>query len=139
VARQEAQGVRAFSLPKELFAGDPLDAVGIQSLADEIVQAFRFAARVILHVGLPPVEEVTHAAMLTAHLVRVAEEVLHRTEVRHVFAEGGATAVALARQMGWDHLQVSAEVAPGVVTLSIPERNSAFFTMKPGSYVWPEP
>jgi len=138
VAGQANRGVSVFSLPKGLSEGAPLDAGGMNSLAETIVTAFRSATRVILHVGLPPVKEVSLAEMLALHLVRVAEAVLHRTEVRHVFAEGGATAVALARRLGWNRLRVTAELAPGVVTLSAVAGSLQLLTIKPGSYAWPE-
>jgi D-threonate/D-erythronate kinase len=75
--------------------------------------------------------------MLATHLVRVAARVLDAAEVEHVFAEGGATAVALARRMGWKRLAVKAELAPGVATMSLSGRGSLFLTVKPGSYPWP--
>jgi len=139
VARQAERGVPVFSLPQELAAGGSFDASGVTSLAGQAVASFQAAPRVILHVGLPPVKDVAIAEMLAWHLVRVAEEVLRRAPVGHVFAEGGATAVALARQMGWHRLEVTAELAAGVVTLSVLECGSPLvLTIKPGSYEWPE-
>ena len=83
-------------------------------------------------------KDVSLAESLALHLVRVAEDALRRAEVGHVFAEGGATAVALARRMGWKRLAVTAELAPGVVTLSVSDGDSRLLTIKPGSYAWPE-
>ena len=68
----------------------------------------------------------------------MAETVLRCTSVGHVFAEGGATAVGLTRDMGWHRLAVKSELAPGVVTLSVIGGDSPLLTIKPGSYVWPE-
>ncbi len=47
-------------------------------------------------------------------------------------------AAALARQMGWHRLEVTAELTPGVVTLSMPGEIPVLFTMKPGTYEWLE-
>lgn len=138
VARQKAQGVRVFSLPREVAAGCSLDAGRLTLLVEEVVAALKSTERVILHIGLPPVKDAAIAETLALHLVCVAKEVLRPARVRHVFAEGGATAVALARQMGWHRLQVTAELAPGVVTLSTFGESRISFTMKPGSYPWPE-
>lgn len=102
------------------------------------MEALQSAERVILQIGLPLIQDIASAGMLTLHLVGVAKEVLRRVKVSHVFAEGGATAVALARQMDWHRLEVTAELAPGVVTLSTPGESSVWFTMKPGTYEWPE-
>jgi uncharacterized protein YgbK (DUF1537 family) len=138
VARQVERGVPVFSLPPELAAGGSFDGSRMIALVDHVVASFHATSRVILHVGLPPVTEVAVADTLASHLVRMAEQVLLRATVSRVFAEGGATAVALARQMGWQRLRVAAELAPGVVTLSMPGESSALLTMKPGSYPWPE-
>ena len=40
--------------------------------------------------------------------------------------------------MGWNRLAVEAELAPGVVTLSVIGGGSEQLTIKPGSYPWPE-
>ena len=127
-----------FSLPPEVASGGSFEAGRLTSLVDEVVAALKGADRVILQIGLPPVRNITIAEMLVVHLVRVAEQVIPLAGVGHVFAEGGATAVGLARQMAWHRLQVTAELAPGVVTLSPHGRSSTVLTIKPGSYPWPE-
>ncbi len=138
VTRQAGRAVPVFSLPPELAVGGSFDAGSLNALASQVAASFRTVPRVILHVGLPPVKDVAAAEWLALRLVAVAKEVLFRVQVSQVFAEGGATAVALARQMGWQRLQVTAELAPGVVTLASEGEHSMSFTMKPGSYAWPE-
>ncbi len=138
VARQAEQGVPVFSLPQELASGSEFDASALHQLTDQITAAFNSTGRVVLHVGLPLVKDAAVAETLALHLVRMAGAVLSRAQVAHVFAEGGATAVALARQMGWHRLRVIAEVSPGVVTLLPQGGSSTLFTMKPGTYTWPE-
>jgi uncharacterized protein YgbK (DUF1537 family) len=137
VAHQQAQGVRVFSLPLELAAGGSFDAGRMAWLVDRVVEALESTTRVVLCVGLPLVTDTTTAEMLARQLVRVAERVIQCARVPHVLAEGGATAVALARQMGWRRLQVTAVIAPGVVRLSPETKDLTSFTIKPGSYPWP--
>jgi uncharacterized protein YgbK (DUF1537 family) len=55
-----------------------------------------------------------------------------------VYVEGGATAIALVRRMGWNRLTVLREVAPGVVTLGVGGAPCLWLTVKPGSYRWPD-
>jgi hypothetical protein len=52
--------------------------------------------------------------------------------------EGGATAAALVRRLGWVRLSVCQEWATGVVSLEIKGQAQPLVTMKPGSYAWPE-
>jgi uncharacterized protein YgbK (DUF1537 family) len=138
VARQAQLGVPVFSLPNELVIVGAFDATEVSALAARVVAALQVEPRVILHVGLPQVKDISLAEMLATHLVRVAAEVLRLATVGHVFAEGGATAVRLARGMGWHRLAVKSELAPGVVTLSVIGGISELLTIKPGSYRWPE-
>ncbi|HNQ90085.1 MAG TPA: four-carbon acid sugar kinase family protein [Verrucomicrobiota bacterium] len=138
VARQTALGVRVFSLPQELATTSSVSPAQWALLGDEVVAALHGTERAVLHVGLPPVHDVAIAEGLALHLVRVAQHVIPLGKTRHVFAEGGATAVALARQMRWHRLQVTAELGPGIVTLSTHDASATRFTIKPGSYPWPE-
>jgi hypothetical protein len=46
--------------------------------------------------------------------------------------------VELAHCMGWTRLRVVGELAPGVATLAVGDRDSLRLTIKPGSYVWPD-
>ena len=138
VAGQAQHGVPVFSLPDTLAVVSAFDATKVEALAARVVSAWRQETRVILHVGLPRVKDVSLAEMLATHLVRVAEAVLRNANIGHVFAEGGATAVGLARGMGWRRLAVKSEIAPGAVTLSVIGGASELLTIKPGSYRWPE-
>jgi uncharacterized protein YgbK (DUF1537 family) len=138
VAGQAQRGVPVFSLPEKLTSDHAFSAHEISALAEAVAAALQANVRAILHVGLQQVRDVSLAESLALHLVRVAEDTLCRAEVGHVFAEGGATAVALARRMGWKRLAVTAELAPGVVTLSVSDGDSRLLTIKPGSYAWPE-
>jgi uncharacterized protein YgbK (DUF1537 family) len=138
-AERGVRGVAVFSLPGEIAKGALFEDSKVNSMAEEIVSAFREHQRVILQVGLPQVSEALLAVRLALDLVKLAEAVLRRVRPARVFAEGGATAVALARRMGWGSFSVVRELAPGVVGLRPrgPEQ-APELVIKPGSYWWPE-
>jgi D-threonate/D-erythronate kinase len=115
-----------------------LTAAAAESIIEQAVKALAAGGRVILNVGLPPVSERTAARLLAVRLVEVAESVLSRTAVERVYVEGGATAVELARRMGWARLAVLDELAPGVARLAPADHGTVVLTIKPGTYVWPE-
>jgi D-threonate/D-erythronate kinase len=135
----EARGrkVPAFSLPSELVHGAGFSPAAVEVLAGRVIGAFQNERRVILHIGLPPVREPAIARRLTFQLVQVAGRVLEQVKIGQVYAEGGATAVALIKRMQWGCLKVIREMAPGVATLQVKEDASFQITVKPGSYVWP--
>jgi len=94
---------------------------------------------VILAVGRPLLKNPSAATKLSEHLVNIAVRIIERASPDHVYAEGGATAAELVRHLVWRRLTVLREVAPGVTTLSLPERNAPLLTIKPGSYPgWPK-
>ncbi|HOP98569.1 MAG TPA: four-carbon acid sugar kinase family protein [Verrucomicrobiota bacterium] len=129
--------VPVISLPSELAWGAEFSAVAMKAVARRAVSMLRNRQRVILNVGLPRVRG-TIVRTLTLHLVEVAAQVLAEAPAGRVYAEGGATAAALVRRMGWRRMRVLREVAPGVATLGVECNRSILLTIKPGSYVWPD-
>lgn len=77
-----------------------------------------------------------NASDLTERLVDAAVSMsAGRTGIR-IALEGGATAVAFIRRMGWTRLDVVPEAISGVGSLQAP--NGPLLWVKPGSYPWPE-
>lgn len=132
------QGTPVFSLPLELAWSAEFTPGAAEIISQRVVDAYQSAARVILNVGLPPVRATAVARRLSEHLVQIAQLVLGKMEVSHVYAEGGATAAELVRRMGWARLKAVAEPAPGVATLAVEGDPSRLLTVKPGTYAWPE-
>lgn len=73
-----------------------------------------------------------------AALAEVTARVLAHEPVEELLLEGGATASAIVRRLGWTELAVTAEVAPGIVRMAVPAANPRSIVLKPGSYRWPE-
>ncbi len=65
-------------------------------------------------------------------------ELVQRGALQHVIVEGGATAVAIARELDWRELRLAHEWSHGVASLRPVNHASLVLTMKPGSYAWPE-
>ena len=131
-------GTPIFSLPGELAWGADFTRAALKAVSDQVLAALQNHPRVILQTGLPPVHEIPFAQRLAGHLTQLAEVILKQAAIKRVYAEGGATAVELARRMGWTRLTVLREVAPGVATLAVNGSQCLQLTIKPGTYVWPE-
>ena len=138
VKSSRAGDVPVFGLPRELMWGENFSQGAREVISQRIVEAFQANCRVVLCVGLPPVKDVPAARRLADHLVDIAELVLRRVVVKNIFAEGGATSAELLRRMNWPRLEVRREWATGVATLAVAGEDSQWFTIKPGSYSWPE-
>ncbi|MBR1547857.1 MAG: hypothetical protein IJ637_03935 [Prevotella sp.] len=55
---------------------------------------------------------------------------------QHLIIEGGATAWATLKVLGWQHFEITRQIAPGVVEMRA--ENGTLVTLKPGSYPWGE-
>jgi uncharacterized protein YgbK (DUF1537 family) len=75
---------------------------------------------------------------MSERLARLASAAMQQVVVSQVFAEGGATAACLLRELGSHQLSVVGEWAPGVVMLQPGGRKGPRLTLKPGSYTWPD-
>jgi uncharacterized protein YgbK (DUF1537 family) len=139
VSEAQHSGTPVFSLiepGKRPFAPS---ATMLKTVADKALLAFENHPRVILAVGRPLLKSPSVAKKLSEHLVNIAVRVIERASPDHVYAEGGATAAALVRRLGWRRLNVLRELAPGVTTLSLSKRQKPLLTIKPGSYPgWPK-
>ena len=76
--------------------------------------------------------------VLVTQLAAWIARLLDETNVTRLLVEGGATASALVRYLGWSRLNVVAVPAAGVVELDVLENKDApRLVVKPGSYAWP--
>jgi D-threonate/D-erythronate kinase len=75
---------------------------------------------------------------LKARLAQRVKTLLKNTSVEHLFVEGGATALAVAEKLGIDELVPVREWQQGVVQMKTNLKSPVYFTLKPGSYPWPE-
>jgi len=139
VSEAHRNGIPVYSFLRsrsKRFSFSPLAA---ECIGREAILEFRSHPRVILEIGRPLIEKRTVARKLARYLAETAVLVIARAKPGHVYAEGGATAAELVRQLGWRRLKVLKELAPGVTTLSLPQRDKPLLTIKPGSYPgWPK-
>jgi uncharacterized protein YgbK (DUF1537 family) len=130
-----ANGTPVFSLLESTSSNK---RTRVKGLAEKAVLAFHSHHRVILTIGRPILTNRSVAHKLANNLATLARSVIAKSKPAHIFAEGGATAAELVRQLGWSRMTVLSELAPGVTTLSRRHRALPFLTIKPGSYPgWP--
>jgi uncharacterized protein YgbK (DUF1537 family) len=79
------------------------------------------------------------ARRITEAFADLVEQLWRRRSFKHLMVEGGATAAAILRRLGWTRLSVAAEWSPGAVSLRPHGAQDMLVTVKPGSYTWPEP
>jgi D-threonate/D-erythronate kinase len=138
IARAKHLGIPVVPLPAELAWSSEFSAVATAAVAQQIIVMLETEPQIVLTIGLPQINERAIARRLTGHLAQLAARVLYAGNIDHVLAEGGETAAALVRQMRWTRLTVKRELSPGVATLESQGSERVLFTVKPGSYLWPD-
>ena len=70
-------------------------------------------------------------------LAEIAKRIVERTEISELMIEGGATAYAITRKLGWHSFIPQQELAQGILRMQVVGGNEIHLTIKPGSYEWP--
>jgi uncharacterized protein YgbK (DUF1537 family) len=89
--------------------------------------------KLMLAIGHP---QSADTAILTERLIEIALPLIEGQNNLRIGLEGGATAMAFIRRMGWTRFEVIPEGHTGVGTL-LP-LGGPILCVKPGSYPWPE-
>jgi uncharacterized protein YgbK (DUF1537 family) len=136
--RFKNQGIPVLPMPAELFSDTSRSSELIQRWTAQVVAALEGQSCASVTLDQPPLQRAVAPWILISYLLQLIEKVLVQREIRHLYVEGGATASALARHLGWKQLKVIDELGPGVVTLQGRGPRCPLLTVKPGSYPWPE-
>ena len=138
LGKARERGVPVLPMPDALFRnrGDATELVC--RWAEAASAALDGSPTVVVAIDRPVSNDPADASRLEGLLADVVASVLQRRAVSGVFAEGGATAAAVVRRLGWTRLTVLRELAPGVVTMHADGPQGRPLTLKPGSYAWPE-
>ncbi|MCC7497102.1 MAG: hypothetical protein IT160_05970 [Bryobacterales bacterium] len=132
---RSCQGLGVLRLPQRIIDGDLSERL-FDRWTNRAAANLRERQWTAMITGRP----VTGAAAdhrFTARLAAGAAAVIEPLDAGAIFIEGGATAAAVAANLGWNLFDVLGELAPGLVVLS-PRRNPRLrFILKPGSYPWP--
>lgn len=92
------------------------------------------------HVDQPVRQLPSVSDSILKQLIHLADHLLHYAgnDTIHLLLTGGATASSILRSTGEQSLEVVREHVQGVVTVRSEHHSNRFFTVKPGSYPWPE-
>lgn len=136
LAQAQQRGISVQGMPSPLF-GNATNAAGLlDRWQQDVCAALDRSNIAITTIGREMSPDTGAPRRLLLLLVQHVKTVLQSSEVERIYVEGGATASALIRALGWREMDVCAEVAPGVVSLKVPGSRT-IVTMKPGSYPWP--
>jgi uncharacterized protein YgbK (DUF1537 family) len=130
-------GIPVVLMPEGLFSRDADSSEMIQSWTDRIIDALTHARSVMALIGEAG-QSVQSPMALTTRFADVVGEVLHRQPIATLCIEGGASAAAVLKVMGWTRLAaVPVSDLTGVAVLRAAGTHSPTILVKPGSYPWP--
>ena len=132
-----AHGVEVLPMPLDVFAAEAPSPPAIAQWAQAASAAMDRWSMAVVSIAQGE-DRAGPANVLTAKLAEVAAAILGMRQVAQVFVEGGATAQAVVKRMGWWCLAVLGELAAGVASLQPGGRDNPVLTIKPGSYGWPD-
>ena len=115
-------------MPLDVFHGNPADE-WIASLQ----QSYTDNEALIIKIGHKAVGGKEYAIRLRGMMSAVAHRLISSQKPLLLIIEGGATAFAVLKELGWNVFDVKKELSPGVVCLSY---DSTDIILKPGSYPW---
>jgi uncharacterized protein YgbK (DUF1537 family) len=133
IALARQNGIWVCEMPPDVFRGGDVSAWA-ESIASQLQQSKR--TLVVISEALDRTAGASQR--LQSSLAEVVSHVLAAHRLDALFLEGGATASAVCRRMGWTDLQVTGELATGVVQMRIVGPRNEMLILKPGSYPWPD-
>lgn len=111
-----------------------------QSWCHEILSYIATFGKAIIAIDPADTQELTdQAKALREKTAIVVKMVFDQIHINELLIEGGSTASAILKQLGISKLYPAEELATGVIRMSADEDSSFYITMKPGSYLWPQP
>ena len=131
----QSAGIPVLPMPGSLFQ-DPENADQVATWAENAGSTLENSARLMLAIG--DLEKTDNPPLLTTPLARAAKILIENQGIGRLFVEGGATAIALIRELGWTRLIARTPLAPGLAELEPAEAPEVRICIKPGSYPWPE-
>ncbi|HSR25164.1 MAG TPA: four-carbon acid sugar kinase family protein [Candidatus Eisenbacteria bacterium] len=132
-----ARGIPVLTMPRGLFTPEAPEAL-LSAWAAEVVRALDRAGAALVALGDRDPLATIPAGRLTERVAEVVRRVLGRRTIGRLLVEGGATASAVVRALGWSRLRVCDPADPGVVGLRPTAAGRPDLYLKPGSYGWPD-
>ena len=84
----------------------------------------------------PVINNSTDAKAFRENTAVFVQDIFNEVMISELFVEGGSTATAIIRKLGFETFYPVQEVAAGVVRMRVEGGQGLHLTIKPGSYEW---
>lgn len=134
----QASGGPVSYLPPELLIEPKISDEQIKKWVEEIVYLMQTNNQAILAIDPDSTANISvNAATLREIMGQAVQEVFKQIPLKELYLEGGSTASAIFRRLGFTRFYPQQELAPGVIRMQVAGLPNLHLTLKPGSYDWP--
>lgn len=127
-------GICTKQMPEAVFNGTS----SAEDWMTELKAKYAASRAMILTIGYPSKGGKEFALRLRNTLSEAVSALVGEACPEELVIEGGATAFAILKALGWSRFRLTDEVAPGVVRMQWTGGENVYVTLKPGSYPWGE-
>lgn len=125
-------------MPVEIIRQDEPSDLLYEKWRDEIISLIAVFRKAIIAIDPATIENSdADAAILREKTACIVNAVFKSTDIHELIIEGGSTAFAIIKKLGYNRFFPVQELSPGVIRMSVAEEKDLHLTVKPGSYPWP--
>ncbi len=129
-------GCPAIALPPQLLQKHFHES-DVESFVSELTKTYQKSRKLIIFINDSKVNTEVDVHQLKHRFSEIVKKLLENISVNEIFIEGGATAYDIFKTMDLTRFSPLNELAPGVLRLTSEQLQNVYFTLKPGSYLWP--
>jgi D-threonate/D-erythronate kinase len=123
-------------MPPQIIASPNPTVDAYNKWAEEIMLLLSKHKKAIIAIDPETVPEKETALSLRTKTACAVEKIFDQIYIRELVVEGGSTAAAIIKRLDFNSFFPVQEVSPGVIRMSVEDKDDLFLTLKPGSYDW---
>jgi D-threonate/D-erythronate kinase len=123
-------------MPSQIIASPNPTVDAYNNWADEVVSLLSKHRKAIIAIDPETVPEKETALSLRTKTACAVEKIFDQIYIRELVVEGGSTGAAIIKRLNFNSFFPVQEVSPGVIRMSVEDKDDLFLTLKPGSYDW---
>lgn len=127
-------GVVIEEMPESLYHGH----VSAGGWIEHLDESYSANGSMVMRINQPVATDVSYAIRLKKTMAEATTFIVEQHKPRNLVVEGGATAYCIIERLGWKSFDVAGQLSTGVISLRPHGALEVMFTLKPGSYNWPD-
>jgi D-threonate/D-erythronate kinase len=123
-------------MPSQVIASPNPTVDAYNQWADEVGSLLSKHKKAIIAIDPETAPQKETALSLRTKTACAVEKIFDQIYIRELVVEGGSTGAAIIKRLNFNSFFPVQEVSPGVIRMSVEDKDDLFLTLKPGSYDW---